>query len=103
MCSVRVKGWYVMINLLAPYPDPESHAYTQQRQSRPLFFIGHSIGGLVVKLALVKASKIEKYRGVMYNCHGVSFFCKSLPEKDVPFFDVLTAQPHHIADRVISR
>ncbi|OHW96849.1 ankyrin repeat protein [Colletotrichum incanum] len=47
--------------------------YGSQR-SRPLFFIAHSVGGLVVKLALLKASRSERYKPFMYNCHGVSFF-----------------------------
>ncbi|KAJ9151412.1 Protein SERAC1 [Pleurostoma richardsiae] len=42
--------------------------------SRPLFFIAHSIGGLVVKLALLKARQHPTYRGILYNCHGVTFF-----------------------------
>lgn len=42
--------------------------------SRPLFFIAHSIGGLVVKQALLIARREEKYRGILYNCHGVTFF-----------------------------
>ncbi|KAK2028799.1 hypothetical protein LX32DRAFT_561991 [Colletotrichum zoysiae] len=47
--------------------------YGNQR-SRPLFFIAHSVGGLVVKLALLHASRNERYKPFMYNCHGVSFF-----------------------------
>ncbi|KAH7033621.1 uncharacterized protein B0I36DRAFT_287943 [Microdochium trichocladiopsis] len=43
-------------------------------QSRPFFFICHSIGGLVAKLALVKASQIEDLRPLMYACHGITFF-----------------------------
>lgn len=46
-----------------------------QQRSRPLFFIAHSIGGLVVKKALLIASQDERYRrDILYNCHGVSFF-----------------------------
>jgi len=44
------------------------------KQSRPLFFIAHGIGGLVVKKAIVKASRSDKYRGLWYNCHGLTFF-----------------------------
>ena len=42
--------------------------------SRPIFFICHSIGGLVAKLALVKASKIEELRPLVFDCHGMTFF-----------------------------
>ncbi|KAK0709554.1 hypothetical protein B0T26DRAFT_652490 [Lasiosphaeria miniovina] len=41
---------------------------------RPLFFIGHSIGGLVVKLALLLASKTPLFGQITSSCHGVSFF-----------------------------
>lgn len=41
---------------------------------RPLFFICHSIGGLVVKLALTMASRDTRYRSLLENCHGVTFF-----------------------------
>ncbi|KAK5652790.1 hypothetical protein OQA88_9646 [Cercophora sp. LCS_1] len=50
----------------------------QQRQgtrpSRPLFFIAHSIGGLVVKRALLLATELPEYRELKYNCHGIVFF-----------------------------
>ncbi|KAL2162172.1 hypothetical protein VTH06DRAFT_7085 [Thermothelomyces fergusii] len=42
--------------------------------ARPLFFIGHSIGGLVVKEALVLAKGTPRYRTIVDNCYGVSFF-----------------------------
>lgn len=46
-----------------------------RQKSRPLFFVAHSIGGLVVKKALLIASQDEKYRhAILFNCHGVSFF-----------------------------
>ncbi|KAH8664544.1 hypothetical protein BX600DRAFT_512565 [Xylariales sp. PMI_506] len=41
---------------------------------RPLFFVCHSIGGLVAKLALVKANQRENLRWMMYGCHGMTFF-----------------------------
>ncbi|KAI0123428.1 hypothetical protein BJ170DRAFT_108414 [Xylariales sp. AK1849] len=45
-----------------------------QTRSRPLFFICHSIGGLVAKLALVKASRREDLRWIIFDCHGMTFF-----------------------------
>ncbi|KAI1391630.1 uncharacterized protein F4822DRAFT_427486 [Hypoxylon trugodes] len=43
-------------------------------KARPLFFICHSIGGLVAKLALVKASLDPDLRPLVYDCHGIAFF-----------------------------
>ena len=45
-------------------------------KSRPIFFVCHSIGGLVAKLALVKASRIEELRPLVFDCHGMTFFCR---------------------------
>ena len=65
-------------------------------KSRPIFFVCHSIGGLVAKLALVKASKIEELRPLVFDCHGMTFFGR--------YFDFLpgtnvnkSIQLHHIA------
>ncbi|KAI8623925.1 hypothetical protein F5Y19DRAFT_343736 [Xylariaceae sp. FL1651] len=44
------------------------------KKARPIFFICHSIGGLVVKSALVKASKKEELRPLVFDCHGITFF-----------------------------
>ncbi|KAI1115569.1 hypothetical protein F5Y14DRAFT_410352 [Nemania sp. NC0429] len=44
------------------------------KKSRPIFFICHSIGGLVVKSALVKAKTVDALRPLMYYCHGITFF-----------------------------
>ncbi|KAK3349957.1 hypothetical protein B0T25DRAFT_611009 [Lasiosphaeria hispida] len=44
------------------------------RPSRPLFFVAHSIGGLVVKRALLLATQMHEYREIKWNCHGVVFF-----------------------------
>lgn len=42
--------------------------------ARPLFFICHSIGGLVLKLALTEASRNSKFRPLLDHCYGVTFF-----------------------------
>lgn len=49
------------------------------KRSRPIFFICHSIGGLVVKSALVKAKTNNELRPLMYYCHGITFFGELLP------------------------
>ena len=48
--------------------------WTQEDQKKPLFFIGHSTGGLVVKAALIKARGHLRYRVIGDNCYGVAFF-----------------------------
>ncbi|KAI1266432.1 hypothetical protein F5Y18DRAFT_358399 [Xylariaceae sp. FL1019] len=44
------------------------------KRSRPIFFICHSIGGLVVKAALVKAKKDDQLKHLVFDCHGITFF-----------------------------
>ncbi|KAI1340770.1 hypothetical protein F5Y15DRAFT_32202 [Xylariaceae sp. FL0016] len=46
----------------------------QLTKSRPMFFICHSIGGLVAKMALVKAVQREDLRPLVFDCHGMTFF-----------------------------
>ncbi|KAI8959067.1 hypothetical protein F5Y11DRAFT_350915 [Daldinia sp. FL1419] len=46
----------------------------RQTKSRPIFFICHSIGGLVAKLALVKANHNPEFRPLIFDCHGIAFF-----------------------------
>ncbi|PTB69411.1 hypothetical protein BBK36DRAFT_1165681 [Trichoderma citrinoviride] len=46
----------------------------EKRGDRPLLFIAHSIGGLVVKMALVKAHTDARYSDILHECYGVAFF-----------------------------
>ena len=48
--------------------------HNQAEKKRPLFFLSHSTGGLVVKAALIKARGDEQYDVVGDNCYGVAFF-----------------------------
>ncbi|KAK8110680.1 uncharacterized protein PG998_007137 [Apiospora kogelbergensis] len=50
------------------------HKTRDLSQNRPLFFICHSIGGLVAKLALAKASERENMRWLIFHTHGMTFF-----------------------------
>ncbi|KJZ72144.1 hypothetical protein HIM_08409 [Hirsutella minnesotensis 3608] len=43
-------------------------------ERRPVLFIAHSIGGLVVKMALARASRDGRYESVLHECYGVAFF-----------------------------
>lgn len=47
---------------------------TREDQNRPVIFVGHSVGGVIVKMVLVKASKNTKYEGIFRQCYGVAFF-----------------------------
>ena len=45
-------------------------------QERPLLFMGYSLGGLVVKMALAKAARDTRYQNIVRDCYGVGFFGK---------------------------
>lgn len=47
---------------------------TKSTDARPIFFICHSIGGLVLKFALVEASHTPRYTAVLENAYVVTFF-----------------------------
>ncbi|KAK3381601.1 hypothetical protein B0H63DRAFT_524303 [Podospora didyma] len=65
----------VLAGLAKELLDQVQHIRQGANPSRPLFFIAHSIGGLVVKQALLLASQFpDVYGNIMTNCHGVTFF-----------------------------
>ena len=49
----------------------------KRQRFRPMLFVAHSLGGLVVKMALVKASRSAKFEGIWRECYGVAFFGES--------------------------
>lgn len=49
----------------------------REARDRPLIFIGHSVGGIVIKMALVKASRDVRYDGIFKECYGMAFFGKT--------------------------
>ena len=63
----------VLLEELRALRDDEAGDDGLSRQ-RPLVFIGHSLGGLVVKVALAKASRQGRYEDIRRDCYGVVFF-----------------------------
>ncbi|KAK9783602.1 putative DUF676 domain-containing protein [Seiridium cardinale] len=61
-------------NLADDLLDRLSRMRESHESARPMFFICHSIGGLVAKHALVKASQNKDLLWINYNCHGMTFF-----------------------------
>lgn len=47
---------------------------SREKKDRPLLFIGHGVGGIVIKMALSKASRTSKFEGILRQCYGVAFF-----------------------------
>ncbi|KPM40790.1 hypothetical protein AK830_g5750 [Neonectria ditissima] len=41
---------------------------------RPVVFLGHGVGGVVVKMVLVKASRNPRFEDILRQCYGVAFF-----------------------------
>ncbi|KAF4446222.1 Protein SERAC1 [Fusarium austroafricanum] len=46
----------------------------REKQTRPVVFVGHSIGGIIVKMALTKAHRDPLFEDVYRQCYGVAFF-----------------------------
>ncbi|KAF5719233.1 hypothetical protein FGLOB1_1254 [Fusarium globosum] len=49
----------------------------REKQTRPVVFVGHSIGGIIVKMALTKASRDPSFEDVYRQCYGAAFFGSS--------------------------
>ncbi|KAG6034232.1 hypothetical protein E4U41_006630, partial [Claviceps citrina] len=43
-------------------------------RERPVIFVAHSLGGLVVKMALTRAGRDGRYGNILRECYGVAFF-----------------------------
>ncbi|KAG8408609.1 hypothetical protein J3458_019634 [Metarhizium acridum] len=62
------------------------HLREMENDERPILFIGHSLGGLVVKMALVKASRDARYENIVRQCYGVAFF--GTPHQGSSYFSI---------------
>jgi pimeloyl-ACP methyl ester carboxylesterase len=48
----------------------------REQQTRPVVFVGHSIGGIIVKMVLTKASRDPSFEDIYRQCYGAAFFGK---------------------------
>ncbi|QPC72086.1 hypothetical protein HYE68_002838 [Fusarium pseudograminearum] len=46
----------------------------REKQARPIVFVGHSIGGIIAKMVLTKASRDTRYEDIYRQCYGIAFF-----------------------------
>ncbi|KAG9498503.1 hypothetical protein J7337_009310 [Fusarium musae] len=46
----------------------------REKQKRPVVFVGHSIGGIIVKMVLTKASRDPSFEDIYRQCYGAAFF-----------------------------
>ncbi|KAM0549811.1 hypothetical protein ACHAPJ_009250 [Fusarium lateritium] len=46
----------------------------RENQTRPVVFMGHSIGGIIAKMVLTKASRDTSFEGIYRQCYGAAFF-----------------------------
>ncbi|KAL9565774.1 hypothetical protein ACKAV7_009956 [Fusarium commune] len=46
----------------------------REKQTRPVVFVGHSIGGIIVKMVLTKASRNPSFENIYRQCYGAAFF-----------------------------
>jgi hypothetical protein len=51
----------------------------REKQARPLVFVGHSIGGIIAKMVLTKASRDTRYEDIYRQCYGIAFFGTLFP------------------------
>ncbi|KAF5558410.1 hypothetical protein FMEXI_384 [Fusarium mexicanum] len=49
----------------------------REKQTRPVVFVGHSVGGIIVKMVLTKASRDPSFEDIYRQCYGAAFFGSS--------------------------
>ena len=74
----EIKEGTTLSKLADEFLDNLRRLRRREGSQRPLIFIGHSVGGLVVKMALIKAGKNKRLEGILRQCYGVAFFGKQI-------------------------